>query len=72
MTTVRSRSRSSRFGDRAHYKLVQGGVFEGAPHGWTLSGGATVVSGNESYNVGGSGHGKSLKLPSGSRASPRR
>ena len=47
---------------------MPGGSFETNAAGWTLSGGAAVVSGNESYNVGGSGHGKSLKMPSGSRA----
>ena len=58
----------SRFGDNANYKLLQGGSFESGTTGWTLSGGATVVAGNESYNVGGSGQSKSLSLPSGSSA----
>jgi hypothetical protein len=58
----------SRFGDNANYKLLQGGSFESGTTGWTLSGGAKVVAGNESYNVGGSGQSKSLTLPSGSSA----
>ena len=57
----------SRFGDNANYKLVPGGSFEGDAKGWTLNG-AKVVSGNESYNVGGSGQKYSLSLPSGSNA----
>ena len=58
----------SSFGDRANYKLVQGGSFESGTTGWTLSRGAKVVSGNEPWNVGGKSHGKSLKLPAGSTA----
>jgi hypothetical protein len=58
----------SGFGDRANYKLVPGGSFEGALTGWTLTRGAKVVSGNEPWKVGGSGHGKSLVLPAGSNA----
>ena len=57
-----------RFGDSARYRLVPGGSFEGSMAGWSLSGGAKVVSGNESYRVGGSTHSKSLVLPFGSRA----
>ena len=45
-----------RWGDYANYKLVGGGSFENGATGWTLSGGAKVVSGNESYKVGGSTH----------------
>ena len=36
--------------------------------GWTLSGGARIVPGNEPWKVGGSGDSKSLQLPRGSRA----
>jgi len=56
------------FGDRANYKLVEGGSFESGATGWTLRRGAKVVSGNEPWKVGGSGHGKSLVLPAGSSA----
>jgi len=58
----------ARFGDSANYKLMPGGSFESGATGWTLAGGAKVVSGNESYNVGGSGQKYSLTLPSGSSA----
>jgi len=54
------------FGDRAQYKIVPGGSFEGALTDWTLINGAKVVSGNEPWKVGGSSHGKSLVLPAGS------
>jgi hypothetical protein len=57
-----------RWGDRANYKLVGGGSFENGATGWQLSGRAQVVSGNESFKVGGSGHSRSLSLPAGSRA----
>jgi hypothetical protein len=56
------------FGDRANYKLVAGGSFEDGADGWTLAGGAKVVNGNEPWNVGGSSHDASLKLPAGSTA----
>jgi hypothetical protein len=54
------------FGDKAQYKKVKGGDFEGALTDWSLVGRAKVVSGNEPWKVGGSGHGKSLLLPQGS------
>ena len=57
-----------RWGDRANYKLVGGGSFESGATGWQLSGGAKVVSGNETFKVGGSTHSRSLSLPAGSRA----
>jgi hypothetical protein len=56
------------FGDRAQYKVVPGGSFEGALTDWTLIGKAKVVAGNEPWKVGGSTHGKSLVLPAGSSA----
>ena len=58
----------AQFGDRANYKLVRNGGFEAGTGGWTLAGGAKVVSGNEPWKVGGSGHAKSLVLPAGSTA----
>jgi hypothetical protein len=58
----------AQFGDRANYKLVRNGAFENGTGGWTLAGGAKVVSGNEPWKVGGSDHGKSLVLPAGSTA----
>jgi hypothetical protein len=57
-----------RWGDRANYKLVDGGSFEDGAAGWQLSGRANVVNGNESFRVGGSDHSRSLSLPAGSRA----
>jgi hypothetical protein len=57
-----------RWGDRANYKLVDGGSFEDGATGWALSGGAKVVTGNETFKVGGSTHSRSLSLPAGSRA----
>jgi hypothetical protein len=56
----------AQFGDQANYKLVDGGSFEAS--GWTLVGGAKVVSGNEPWKVGGAGHSRSLVLPAGSTA----
>ena len=56
-----------RFGDSANYKLLSGGSFEAGTDAWQLSGGAKLVSGNESYNVGGAGS-RSLSLPQGSAA----
>ena len=58
----------AQFGDRANYKLVRNGSFETGTGGWTLVGGAKVVSGNEPWKVGGSDDGKSLVLPAGSTA----
>ena len=57
-----------RFGDGANYRLVPGGSFEAGSSGWQLSGGAKVVSGNESYKVNGPRDSRSLLLPTGSRA----
>jgi hypothetical protein len=58
----------ARFGDNASYKLVGDGGFENGAAGWTLSGGAKVVAGNEAYHVHGAGDGYSLSLPAGSSA----
>jgi hypothetical protein len=54
--------------DVANYVIAPNGTFESGSSGWTLSGGASVVSGNESYNVHGAGESHSLVLPSGSSA----
>jgi hypothetical protein len=53
--------------DPLRYEQAPGGNAESAL-GWTLSGGARIVSGNEPWKVGGSGDSKSLQLPRGSRA----
>src|SRR3954453_2805958 len=56
----------TRWLDLFQYTLVPGGNFESNAAGWTLTGGAQVVSGNESFNVSGGSH--SLSLPAGSSA----
>jgi hypothetical protein len=57
-----------RFGDQANYKLLPGGSFEAGTAAWQLSNGAKIVTGNETYKVGGSTHSRSLSLPNGSAA----
>ena len=54
--------------DIANYVIAPNGTFESGSSGWALSGGASVVSGNEPYNVHGEGETHSLSLPSGSSA----
>lgn len=58
----------ARWGDDAAYTLVRDGGFEGGAAGWSLSGGAKVVSGNEPFYVHGAGESRSLLLPRGSTA----
>jgi hypothetical protein len=58
----------AQFGDQNDYTLVPGGNFEGSLTPWSLSGGARIAAGNESYDVGGAGDAASLSLPSGSSA----
>src|SRR4051812_21001235 len=41
--------------DMADYTALAGGDFEGSGSGWSMSGGAAIANGNESYGVGGSG-----------------
>jgi len=48
--------------DISNYFLAPGANFENGLGGWTATGGAAVVSGNEPYNVGASGS-HSLALP---------
>jgi hypothetical protein len=54
--------------DPMYYMLAPNGGFESGSDGWKLSGGAVVVNGNETYQVGGAGHSHSLLLPSSSSA----
>jgi hypothetical protein len=54
--------------DVLSYTLVPNGGFESGSTGWTLSGGAKVVSGNEKFFVRSSTDKYSLSLPSGSSA----
>jgi hypothetical protein len=56
------------WGDSKSYVLAPGGDFETGAAGWTLNGGARVVTGNESFAVGGTGQTHSLSLPAGSSA----
>jgi hypothetical protein len=49
------------WGDSAQYKLLPGGNFEGSLAGYTLSGGAKVVSGSEPFAAGA----KALSIPAG-------
>jgi hypothetical protein len=58
----------TRWLDQANYTPLPGGSIEGGAAGWTLNGGAKVVAGNESWNVGGAGDSSSLRLPAGSSA----
>lgn len=55
------------FGDYSDYYLADGGDFESGAPGWTLYG-AEVVSGNETYYVGGAGHANSLRVGHWGRA----
>jgi hypothetical protein len=57
----------SQFGDQRNYVLAPGGSFESGAPGWQLSR-ASVVSGNESYYVGGRSHSKALKIDGGGYA----
>jgi hypothetical protein len=57
--------------DTFNYFLTPNGGFESGTTDWALTGGATVVSGNESYRVGGATDAKSLRIPSGATAESR-
>lgn len=54
--------------DPMWYTLVPNGGLERGASGWTRSGGATVVHGNESHYVRDESDSRSLSLPSGSSA----
>lgn len=56
------------WGDGSQYNLAPGGAFESGTQSWSLSGKASVVSGNEPWKVAGAGHTRSLKLPPGASA----
>lgn len=56
------------FGDSTPYTLAPGGSFEGGAGSWSLTGGASIVSGNEPWKVAGSTHSRSLRLPPGATA----
>jgi hypothetical protein len=54
------------WGDEASYFPVDGGSFQSGAAGWTLTGGAKVVSGGNPHVAGSAGN--SLDLPAGSSA----
>jgi hypothetical protein len=54
--------------DYAKYAFVPNGGFESGTGGWTLTGGARVVPGNESFFVHGARDRYSLSMPPGSTA----
>ena len=56
------------WGDSNSYKLVPRGDFEGSMAGWTLTGGAAVRPGSETFNTTGSAGRSSLYLPAGGSA----
>ena len=58
----------ARFGDFADYTPMPGGSFEAGAAAWTMTGGARVVSGNETYKVRSSTDAASLYLPQGATA----
>jgi hypothetical protein len=58
----------AQWGDSSSYELAPGGDFESIPTTWTLSGGASIVSGSEPYAVTGTLGQYSLSLPSGASA----
>ncbi len=56
------------WGDTNEYTPVPGGSFEPGSAPWTLTGGASVVSGNETFYVSSKSDSHSLALPAGSSA----
>jgi streptogramin lyase len=56
------------WGDSTSYWFVTNGGLENGATGWTLTGGAAVVGGNESFSVHGTSDSHSLSLPAGSTA----
>ncbi|HEU5143078.1 MAG TPA: hypothetical protein VFU04_07985 [Solirubrobacterales bacterium] len=58
----------SAWGDKHHYVLAPDGGFEADGSGWSLSGGAEVVAGNESHYLNEATDSRSLALPAGSSA----
>jgi hypothetical protein len=56
------------WGDNSQYYFTQNGGFEDGSAGWTLSGGAAVVGGNEPFDVHSASDSHSLLIPSGASA----
>src|SRR4051794_1792968 len=55
------------WGDANYYSLLPNGGFESGKNGWTTSGGATVVAGNEPFSLSGRGA-SAMSLPLGASA----
>ena len=58
----------SQWGDQRNYVLAPDGGFEAGAKGWSLSGGAKTVAGNESFFLNSAADQTSLALPAGSSA----
>ena len=58
----------AQFGDARYYTFGTNGGLESGSNGWTLSSGASVVPGNESYYVHSRSDSKSLSLARGATA----
>jgi hypothetical protein len=58
----------SQWGDQHSYVLAPDGGFEAGASGWSLSGGAKAVAGNDSYYLNDAADTSSLSLPTGSSA----
>ena len=56
------------WGDSSSYVLAPDGGFEAGGTGWSLSGGAAVTGGNESFFLNDAADSRSLSLPAGSSA----
>jgi len=56
------------WGDTGRYFMLDNGGFEKGTTSWTLAGGASVVSGNESFHLNSSSDSHSLRLPTGASA----
>ena len=54
--------------DSSYYMLTPGGSFESGAPSWSLSGGAKIVAGNESFFLNAKTDSKSLYMPAGSTA----
>ena len=59
------------WGDTYNYFRVSNGGFESGTTDWALTGGTTVVSGNEPAHVGGSTDARGLRVPAGATAESR-
>jgi hypothetical protein len=60
------------WGDPSAYAFAPNGGFENGATGWSLTGGATIATGNEPFVVHRPGDGYSLRLPAGSSATTGR